>query len=276
MEFGQSLTFFHTCVVAIGFTVFAPVAGYQRQAYEPDSEIRFSSENNDPKTSSAESDKSPASTDGKSKKDEGRLKEVATAPSAPPGSSQWYLLPFADAKKLSLIEKAYLDAFTILKEENSCSRLYGGSSAIGALNELVRRLTPTHLDRLIGVRMQGETSSARDHLTGRAFRLFQHTEINLSGPFFRGNTSPFESKVPFIGSFPPNTREARVTILLHELGHLLSTADKQWVLPDDGNDVGLSRKNTERVIDVCRDQITQISHLSFRRELTGAGHTASE
>ncbi len=275
MEFGQSLSFLNACV-AIGFTVFAPLASYQRQAYGADRETTVSSEKNDPKKSSAENNETPAATGPKSKKDESRLEEVTPVASAAPEAPRWNLLPFADSKKPSLIEKAYLDALTILKEDNSCSRFFGGSSAIGGLNELVRRLTPTHLDRLIAVRMKGETSPVRDYLTGRPFRLFQKTEVNLSGPFFRGNTSLYEARIPFIGSFPPNTREARVTILLHELGHVLSTADKQWVLPDDGNDVSLSRKNTERVIDACRDQITQIGHLSFERELIGARPTVGQ
>jgi hypothetical protein len=269
MEFGQSLSFLNACV-AIGFTVFAPLAGYQRQANGADKETTVSSENNEPKRSSPESDKTPAATDGKSKKDESRLEEVTPAASAAPAAPRWNLLTFADSKNPSLIEKAYLDALTILKEDNSCSRFFGGSSAIGGLNELVRQLTPTHLDRLIAVRMKGETLPVQDYLTGRAFRRFQKAEVNLSGPFFKGNTSLYEARIPFIGSFPPNTREARVTILLHELGHVLSTADKKWVLPDDGNDASLSRKNTDRVIDACRGQITQIGRLSFERELIGA------
>ncbi len=230
MEFGQSLSFLNACV-AIGFTVFAPLAGYQRQAYDSDRATTVSSENN-PKTSAAESSKSPATTEEKSKIDKGALEAVATETAVAPDPSRWSLLPFADSKKPSLIEKAYLDALTILKEDNSCSRFYGGSSAIGGLNGLVRRLTPTHLDRLIAVRMKGETSRVRDYLTGRAFRLFQKTEVNLSGPFFRGNTSLYEARIPFIGLFPPS-----------------------------------------RVIDACRDQITQVSHMSFERELIGARPT---
>ena len=274
MEFGQSLSFLNACV-AIGFTVFAPLAGYQRQANGTDTETTVSSENK-PKKSSAESDKTPATTDGKSKKDESRLEEVTPAASAAPEAPRWNLLPFADSKKPSLIEKAYLDALTILKEDNSCSRFFGGSSAIGGLNELVRHLTPTHLDRLIAVQMKGETSRVQDYLTGRAFRRFQKAEVNLSGPFFKGNASLYEAKIPFIGTFPPNTREARVTILLHELGHVLSTADKKWILPDDGNDASLSRKNTDRVIDACRGQITQVGRLSFERELIGARSTTGQ
>jgi len=275
MEFGQSLSFLNACV-AIGFTVFAPLAGYQRQANAADTETTVSSENNDPKKSSAESDKTPAATDGKSKKDETRLEEVTTRASAAPAAPRWNLLPFADSKKPSLIERAYLDALTILKEDNSCSRFFGGPSAIGGLNELVRQLTTAHLDRLIAVRMKGETLRVQDYLTGRAFRLFQKAEVNLSGPFFRGNTSLYEVRIPFIGPFPPNTREARVTILLHELGHVLSTPDKKWVLPDDGNDESLSRKNTNRVIDACRDQITQLGQLSFERELIAARPTTGQ
>jgi len=78
-----------------------------------------------------------------------------------------------------------------------------------------------------------------------------------------------------IGRFQPNTREARVTILLHELGHLLAKPNKEWVLPDDGADPEISRQNTNRVIDACRDQIKGLSHLSLEQELVGARATAS-
>ena len=60
-----------------------------------------------------------------------------------------------DDRKLNEIDKAYLDAFTILREDNPCSRLYGGGAAIEALNELFRVIRPTYIDRHIAVRMSG-------------------------------------------------------------------------------------------------------------------------
>jgi hypothetical protein len=175
-------------------------------------------------------------------------------------------LTFINPKKLTPLDRAYLDAFTILREENSCSRLYGGSHAIIALNEMVGQLHPTYMDRLTGVRMSGATTMRLDSPTGLTFRLFEKAELNLDGLFYRGN-SLYSAHIPSIGIFQPNTREARVTVLLHELGHLVRRANKKWVLPDDGNDPDQSRENTARVIAVCRKQIEDLSKISLEEEL---------
>ena len=73
-----------------------------------------------------------------------------------------------------------------------------------------------------------------------------------------------------VGEFFPNTREARVTILLHELGHMVLKGDTQWVLPDDGGETTLSQQNTARVLAACREQITRLSKTSFAQELLSA------
>ena len=52
-----------------------------------------------------------------------------------------------DLRKLNDLDKAYLDAFTILRDDNACSRLYGGPGAVEALNELVRTLRPAYLEK---------------------------------------------------------------------------------------------------------------------------------
>jgi hypothetical protein len=175
-------------------------------------------------------------------------------------------LTFINPKKLTALEKAYLDAFTILREENSCSQLYGGSHVIIALNEMVGMLRPTYMDRKTGVRMSGVTTMRLDSPTGLTFRLFEKAELNLDGLFYKGN-SLYTAHIPSIGIFPPNTREARVTVLLHELGHLVRKANKQWVLPDDGNDADRSRENTDKVIAVCGKQIEGLSKISLEEEL---------
>ena len=175
-------------------------------------------------------------------------------------------LTFINPKKLTPLEKAYLDAFTILSEENSCSQLYGGSHAIIALNEMVGMLRPTFMDRMTGVRMSGVTTIRLDSPTGLTFRLFEKAELNRDGLFYRGN-SQYSPHIPSIGIFQPNTREARVTVLLHELGHLVRKANKKWVLPDDGNDPDQSRENTAKVIAVCGKQIEGLSKISLEEEL---------
>jgi hypothetical protein len=178
-------------------------------------------------------------------------------------------LPPRKRDKLTQLEKAYLDAFTILSQDNLCSRVYGGPRSIAALNELAKQLRPTYLGREMAIRMRGPTTTIRDGATGFTFRRFDKAEINLGGPFYRGNTL-YDLHLPSIGGFPPNTREARVTVLLHELGHLVKGPDKQWVLPDDGHDPNLSRDNTYRVVVACGKQIESVTRLSSSQELQRA------
>ena len=171
-----------------------------------------------------------------------------------------------DDRKLNDLDKAYLDAFTILRDDNSCSRFYGGTGAIEALNELMRVLRPAYLDRHIAVRMSGQTTIYRNAVSGFTFRMFEKAELNMMGSFYRGNT-PTERRVALTADFQPNTRRTRVALLLHELGHLVRGADKKWVLSDDGHDVELSVKNTVLVVDACRDQIESVTRMTVAQQL---------
>ncbi len=171
-----------------------------------------------------------------------------------------------DERKLNDLDKAYLDAFTILREDNSCSRLYGGTGAIEALNELMRVLRPAYLERHIAVRMSGQTTIYRNAVSGFTFRMFEKAELNMMGSFYRGNT-PTERRIALVADFQPNTRRTRVALLLHELGHLVRNADKKWVLLDDGHDLELSVRNTVRVVDACRDQIESVTRMTVAQQL---------
>lgn len=171
-----------------------------------------------------------------------------------------------DDRKLNDLDKAYLDAFTILRDDNACSRLYGGPAAIEALNELMRVVRTTYLDRHISVRMRGPTTAYRNAITGFTFRMFEKAEINREGAFYRGN-APSLQRVSSIADFQPNTRQTRVTLLLHELGHLVRGADNQWLLLDDGHDLELSAKNTKYVVDVCRDAIESVTRMTVAQQL---------
>lgn len=189
------------------------------------------------------------------------------APSVDPTLiSRLTLLASKDERRLNELEKAYLDAYTILRDDNACSRLYGGPAAIEALNEMVRVLRPAYLDRHIAVRMSGTTTMFRNGSSGFSFRMFQKAEINMLGSFYRSNT-PSEHSIPRIADFQPNSRKTRVALLLHELGHLVRGTDKKWVLSDDGNDMDLSVKNTEYVVDVCRDEIEHATRMTVAQQL---------
>lgn len=183
-------------------------------------------------------------------------------------------LPSAD--HLSPLDEAYLDAFSILRGDNSCSRFFGGSRVIEVLNELKKQLKPGYAESSVAVKMSGTTVSISNFQNGFSYRLFARAELNLRGSFYHSNSSLSGASVPGIGSFSPNTREARVTILLHELGHLVEASDERWLLPNDGNDLSLSSRNTEQVIAVCGKQIRQLSGTSFAHELQSARSAATD
>jgi hypothetical protein len=184
------------------------------------------------------------------------------------------LLPVANPQSPTPVEQAYLDVFSVLRYENKCSEFYGGPVAIAALNRLTEQLRTTRLDNRIGIQMKGNTTIVTSALTGFTFRLFDKAEVNLEGPFYRGNTLPGRSRIPRIGPFEPNTREARATTLLHELGHLVRKPDGRWALPNDGSSWADSEKNTRRVLDVCGDQIRNLHNFSFEAEFLGAQSAA--
>ncbi|HEU4713510.1 MAG TPA: hypothetical protein VFS76_18215 [Pyrinomonadaceae bacterium] len=191
---------------------------------------------------------------------------AVAAPVDPSLLSRLVLLASKDERKLSELDKAYLDVYTILREENPCSAMFGGPVAIEALNELVRTLRPAYLDRHIAVRMSGETTLFRNAISGFQYRMFEKAEINMTGSFYRSNT-PSQRQVPLVANYQPNTRQTRVVLLLHELGHVVRRVDKKWVLPDDGNNLELSVKNTEQIVDACRDDIEHVTRLTVAQQL---------
>jgi hypothetical protein len=178
-------------------------------------------------------------------------------------------LSMPNANQLTRLDQAYLDVFSILKEDSACSAFYGGPSAILVLNRLKQQLKPVHLelDNSIGIRMTGKAITITSFPYFLRYRLFAKAELNLAGPFYR--SSAFYSGQS-IGGFLPNTSEARATILLHELGHLIQNRDNQWLLPDDGGNEHRSQENTMRVVGVCGKQINDVRRLSFAQKLRAA------
>jgi hypothetical protein len=153
-------------------------------------------------------------------------------------------------------EGSYADVYAILKEENSCSRFFGGpAQAVEAFNQFARQLKKKVLDqRGVAVRMSGSFTTYRNHLTGASYRLFDEAAVNSQGPFYnRGQVSG--GSAMRVGRFPADTRQARALILLHELGHLVRRDGGGWALPNDGGDPVLSEQNTRKVEDHCVRQL---------------------
>jgi hypothetical protein len=183
-------------------------------------------------------------------------------------------LPLPKASSLTEIEQAYLDSYTILKDPGPCSDFFGGPAAIAVLNRLTEQIHPSHLGgRVVGLRMTGKTMIVQNYQSKFTYRLFDKVEANLDGPFYHSSGLPGLS-VPRIGLFYPNTREARTTILLHELGHLIRKPDGEWVLPNDGESNSASEDNTDRVLDVCGERIRALRKFTFSEELENAQTTS--
>ena len=164
-------------------------------------------------------------------------------------------------KGVEPLEQAFQDAITILSKNNSCSRFFGGPNAA---EEVLFRLATQfqiHLlrDSRTGIEMSGNFTYFDQTEKHAGYRLFAAATINTRGPFFKAKVFPAEPFVPRVGSFEPNTREARVLMLLHELAHLVRGQDGNWLIPDDGNAPVLSKQNTALIESQCKVQILWLS-----------------
>ncbi|HEV3470851.1 MAG TPA: hypothetical protein VG148_16125 [Pyrinomonadaceae bacterium] len=163
-----------------------------------------------------------------------------------------------DQRQVSL-QETYADVFGILSRENECSRFFGGPArAAEAFNQFARRLGRSPLgDARVAIQMSGGFTSYQNLQTGVTYRLFERATINLDGPL--GPSAPRSAVAATkVGRYAAHTRPARALILLHELGHLVPGPDGGWLLPNDGGDYLLSRRNTERVEARCAEQLEAI------------------
>lgn len=154
------------------------------------------------------------------------------------------------------ISRAYKDVYTMLSEQNACSRFYGGpDKATTVLNGFVSHVKSKRLLREKSFEMAGTPRVIRDPATGASYRLFERTVVNTDGSFYQRRAGPLRRFPSNVGSFPPGTRRARALILLHELGHLIQGDDGAWLVPDDGHSGLQSRANTLRVEWECRREL---------------------
>ena len=163
-------------------------------------------------------------------------------------------------KGVEPLEQAFQDAISILSKNNSCSRFYGDTKMA---EEVLRRLaTQFQLgllrDSRTGIEMSGNFTFFDKTEEHGGYRLFATGTINTAGAFFKAKVFPAEPYVPRVGSFLPNTREARVLMLLHELAHLVKGQNGNWLILDDGNAPALSKRNTELIESQCRPQILSL------------------
>jgi hypothetical protein len=156
---------------------------------------------------------------------------------------------------------SYMDAYRILREENTCSRFFGGAAnATEVLNRFTEQLRKKRFETPdVAVEMSGKVVLVRDNMTGAAYRLFERVSVNSIGPLY---VPPLLAQAHrrTIGRFPSNTRAARALILLHEMGHLVQGTNGRWLLPNDGHDAELSGQNTGTVQSHCLKQLSALKH----------------
>lgn len=153
---------------------------------------------------------------------------------------------------------AYAEAFRILSEDNPCSRFFGGAGyALDVLNRMAARMRARPLgDPTTCVVMRGDYTIIKEGRTGGTFRVFEEVTVNSAGPL--SFTPPPATLKMTVGSFPARTKRGWVLVLLHEVGHLVRGPQGRWLLPNDGGDELLSRRNTRLVESHCLGQLTSI------------------
>ena len=162
-----------------------------------------------------------------------------------------------------ILGSAYYDTLSILESSNECSDFFGGSTvSVEAFNSLVSRVRKGYFAPSLGIQMSGETVDVFNIKTKSRYRFFDKVVINTNGPFYRKRFSRSDATVPGIGKFGPNTKEVRVLMFLHELGHVVQGEGGEWRLPNDGNDDKQSRSNTKKIESVCGDQIKNLSKVA--------------
>ncbi len=167
-----------------------------------------------------------------------------------------------------VLESVYYHTLSILSTSNQCSEFFGGPAAsMEVFNRLMGQVRKDALSSTVAMRMQGNTFNGEDARTGARYRLFSKVSINTNGPFFKKRNFNSEQSVFGVGSFGPNTREVRVLILLHELGHLMRGQDGTWLLPDDGGNEEISRNNSYKIEEVCGNQIKSLGNGEALRNL---------
>ena len=162
--------------------------------------------------------------------------------------------------KDKVLESVYYNTLAILSTSNRCSEFFGGpNTSMDIFSRFVGQVRKDYDSSSVAMRMRGPTINGADVRTNARYRLFSKVHINANGPFYKSANSRSERTIFGIGTFPPNTREVRVLILLHELGHLIRGNDGNWLLPDDGGNERLSRENSRKIEDVCGEQIKRVS-----------------
>jgi hypothetical protein len=189
--------------------------------------------------------------------------------SGPPDLVQSRLLTFG-ARGL-LIEQVRQNVLAILATENSCSAWFRevDPDVVSIFESLDFSLDDGPKDVVVVKSKSGEILFKHPY-SASAWQNAGHDAtvvLNANGAFFTSAAdvrwrdsnralARFAGRHELrVGPYVGNTLPARITTLLHELGHVIGR------LPDDSDELsGLSEQNTERVLHACHAQIKARTH----------------
>lgn len=166
------------------------------------------------------------------------------------------VIPVTLTKRDRELNQAYADVLKILSEQNDCSSFYGGPrTATTVLNNFVPAVESHRLMRDVTFVMTGRPRLLQDPVSRASYRLFDKVTVNTNSSFYLRRMDSLLRFPSDVGRFPPGTRAARASILLHELGHLIRGQNGDWLIPDDGFNDSQSQLNTLRIQQACRVQL---------------------
>lgn len=200
------------------------------------------------------------------------LNVTSTGRPAPP-------LQTAPGRETDMVREAVLDVLDLLREEEGKNALadFLGAKAAPVLVDLwrQRRILPATFGGTLSKALAGAGISAHAEslVMPVAAAVYYgvhgpYIKLNLEGAFFKDSVLVWRStnpEVPYgprpiaamhIGAlYRSGSREARVVILLHELGHILDVLEKDSSSPEGRI---ISEKNTLTIISRCKVQLASL------------------
>ena len=176
-----------------------------------------------------------------------------------------------------VLASAYYDTLGILSVKNGCSDFFGGpETAVAAFSKMIGRVRKNHRAPAVGMEMSGSWENFLDFQTRKEFRVFDKVALNTNGPFYRGKAATAAPTPRRVGSVEPNTRQARVLMFLHELGHMIKGSEGKWLIPNDGDNEELSHRNTVLIETACEDELNGLGGSQAGRDLARQVKAAEE
>lgn len=173
------------------------------------------------------------------------------------------------------VAQARSNVIEILQSKNSCSAWFQGvdpnaASTFASLKFIIETNGPKEV---LGLRSGSGKMRLKHPYAAKALENRAFVVLNANGAFFVRAAPVFQqdnqggfyrlsgSHGLVVGSYLGSTRAAQMTILLHELGHVVGR------IPDDSDELsGQSERNTAEVLRFCHQQIKAASESPLHSE----------